>query len=186
MTVIPTQPDLRRHLFKPGDRVTTASRIPTGTVQDYPADAAVLSVLFDGEQQATAFYVPEELHLLHLVEPAPAPEEPADSDATDYQSSAYLAAVNLLFLTELLDQRHDVTLDIGWDTGGGRLTTIHLESSAGFDAAAALAAGIGLTTTTARTYQADVHHQWSGDRHGLPVRIVWIEKGTAVSATVPA
>lgn len=272
MTVIPTQPDLRRNLFQPGDRVRVAACAPKlcldpdahlaiGTVQPYPKDTASIEVVYDGEQEPVVYYV-EELDLLQLVEPAAAPEvvdenapvanpnvcdhgyrfenalcphaecgasaavEPAeracrqcgcttenacqsagpagletcswaeidlcstcaDDQATDvpdaaevpdYASSAYLAAVNLLALTEHLDRQHDVCLSIGWDGSGGRETNLHVDADAGFAAAEALAARIGLTEHATRPHKGDVHHRWTGERHGLPVRVAWIDRAAA-------
>lgn len=179
MTVIPNHPDLRRTIFKPGDRVVTGYTSAIGTVQPYPKDAATIEVVFDGEQVAVVFYV-EELHQLRLVEPAPAAETTeAEVPAPDHASSAYLAAANLLYLTEFLDRHHDVCLSIGWDGYGGRETTLHVDADAGFAVAAALATRIGLAGYKSREFKGDVHHRWTGDRHGLPVRVVWIDRAAA-------
>jgi hypothetical protein len=242
MTTSPTQPDLRRNLFQPGDRVRIAACAPKlcldpdahqaiGTVQPYPKDTATIEVVYDGEQVAVVYYV-EELHLLSLVEPAPAPEAveracrqcgcttenacqsagpagletcswaeidlcstcaddqatdvPEATDVPDYAASIYHGAVNLVYLTELLDGRHDALLNIGWDEHGGRVTTLHLGNTARAADGAALADRIGLTNYKAKPYEGAIHHRWTGERHGLPVEVVWVERDPAPVETPEA
>lgn len=201
MTVIPTQPDLRRNLFQPGDRVRVAACAPKlcldpdahlaiGTVQPYPKDTASIEVVYDGEQEPVVYYV-EELDLLQLVEPAAAPEVAADPEpetpaGPDYASSAYRAVVNLAYLTELLDGRHDVSLYVGWDGYRGRETTLHLAPEAALEDAAALAARIGLGDYKAKPYEGDVHHRWTGERHGQRVEVVWVARDAAPVETPAA
>jgi len=213
-----TTPDLRRNLFKPGDRVSMktcsdaccppAHPSTIGTVQPYSTDAVTLEVVFDGETVAVVYYV-EELHLLTLVEPAPAPEtidenahaikavlgrardellanstlvvpEPEAPAGPDYAASIYLAAVNLLMITEQLDPRLDATLNIGWDSYSGREVSVHLGGNAttvvdGYR----LAEKLGLTEYKTKPYQGTIQHRWGGKRHDLPVEVVWIEHNAA-------